>query len=181
MDAQGRSYWSATGEVPGGAVAAAPEAKQGKSAKKGGKAAGKDVTQEKRMISLPKHIQSILQAAAQKAMPELNEDLSVVPQKNELWDYQSPSAMQLFNKHKKTGSFGFPTCKALAEAILNNVAPEEYESTIDKIELSKIGKGPDEKSGFFLNIYLKDNFVQDRINLIASEKKQLEMSNLENK
>ena len=98
MDAQGRSYWSATGEVPGGAAAAAApaELKQGKSSKKGGKA-GKDVSKEKRMISLPQHLKSILQAAAVKAMPELKEDLSVVPQKNELWDYQSPSAMQLFN------------------------------------------------------------------------------------
>jgi len=30
---------------------------------------------------------------------------------------------------------------------------------IEKIELSKIGKGPDDKAGFFLNIYLKDAFV----------------------
>ena len=141
-------------------AAGAAEVKQGKpaGAKKGGKG-GASVTNEKRMISLPKHLQSIIQAAAEAAMPDLKEELSVVPQKNELWDYQSPSAMQLFNKHKKTGSFGFASCKALAEAILKNVAPEEYETTIEKIELSKIGKGPDEKSGFFLNIYLKDAFV----------------------
>ena len=87
--------------------------------------------------------------------------------------------MQLFNKHKKTGSFGFASCKAMAEAILSNVPAAEYDSTIAKIELSKIGKGPDEKSGFFLNIYLRDNFVADRINLIASETKQLELSNMD--
>lgn len=66
------------------------------------------------MISIPKHVQSILQKAAAKAMPELTESLQVNPQKNELWDYQCPSAMQFFNKFKKQGSFGFATCKDMA-------------------------------------------------------------------
>ena len=77
MDAQGRSIWSPSGEVPQAAVA---EVKQGKSAssKKADKVV-KNVAEEKRMISLPKHLQSILQAAAEKAMPELKEEVSVVP------------------------------------------------------------------------------------------------------
>ena len=64
--------------------------------------------------------------------------------------------MQIFNKNKKNGSFGFASCKAMAEAILSNVSQND---AIDKIELSKIGKGPDDKSGYFLNIYLKPDFV----------------------
>jgi protein-arginine kinase activator protein McsA len=66
------------------------------------------------MISIPKHIQSIMQKAASKAMPELKEMLQVIPQKNEEWDYQCPSAMQFFNKFKKQGSFGFANCQAMA-------------------------------------------------------------------
>jgi len=76
-----------------------------------------------------------------------------------LWDYQCPSAMQFFNKYKKQGSFGFGSCKEMADAIVANIPEEALETTIAKVELSKIGKGPDEKSGFFLNIFLKDQFV----------------------
>ena len=90
-------------------------------------------------------------------------------------DYQSASAMTFFNKNKKTGSFGFATCKAMAEAILAKVAAND---AVEKIELSKIGKGPDDKSGFFLNIFLKDSFIADRINKIALTQGKLEMSNL---
>lgn len=66
----------------------------------------------------------------------------------------------------------------MAEAIVANVQPND---AIEKIELSKIGKGPDDKAGFFLNIYLKPEFVQDRINKIAVSKGKLEMSNLTKK
>jgi hypothetical protein len=44
----------------------------------------------------------------------------------------------------------------MAEAIVKNIDQEHFQDTIEKVELSKIGKGPDDKSGFFLNIYLKD-------------------------
>ena len=62
------------------------------------------------MISITKHLQGILQRAAQKAMPELKDLLQVTPEKNKDWDYVCPSAIKLFNMHKKTGSFGFKTC-----------------------------------------------------------------------
>ena len=71
--------------------------------------------------------------------------------------------MQFFNKYKKQGSFGFPSCKDMATAIVSNIPEEAMATTIDKIELSKIGKGPDDKSGFFLNIFLKDDYVHQRI------------------
>jgi hypothetical protein len=51
----------------------------------------------------------------------------------------------------------------MAAAIVENLPENE---SIDKIELSKIGKGPDEKSGYFLNIFLKDQFVHQRISHI---------------
>ena len=104
-----------------------------------------------------------MQKAAVRAMPELTEALQVNPQKNENWDYQCASAMQFFNKYKKQGSFGFPNCKEMATAIVNNIPEDALKSTIEKVELSKIGKGPDDKSGFFLNIFLKDDFVHQKI------------------
>jgi len=67
--------------------------------------------------------------------------------------------MQFFNKYKKQGSFGFSNCKDMANAIVDNISEDALGGTIDKIELSKIGQGPDEKSGYFLNIYLKHEFV----------------------
>mmetsp|Transcript_11515 Transcript_11515/g.17358 ORF Transcript_11515/g.17358 Transcript_11515/m.17358 type:complete len:587 (-) Transcript_11515:29-1789(-) len=78
--------------------------------------------------------------------------------------------MQFFNKFKKQGSFGFASCKDMATAIVESVPKDAFETTIDKIELSKIGKGPDEKSGFFLNIFLKDNYVHERIAHINNRK-----------
>jgi arginyl-tRNA synthetase len=68
--------------------------------------------------------------------------------------------MQFFNKYKKNGSFGFSTCKDMAEAIKNNIQDSDRENTIEKVELSKIGNAPDDKAGYFLNIFLKDSLVQ---------------------
>ena len=62
------------------------------------------------MISISKHLASILQRAAQRAIPELTDAVSVTPEKNKEWEYKSPCAMNIFNKNKKTGSFGFASC-----------------------------------------------------------------------
>lgn len=69
--------------------------------------------------------------------------------------------MQIFNKYKKAGSFGFASCKDLASAIVANVPADVFgdSGVCTKIELSKIGKGADETSGFFLNIFLNQNFI----------------------
>ena len=78
--------------------------------------------------------------------------------------------MTFFNKYKKGGSFGFATCKEMAEAIKRNIHEKDMEATIAKVELSKIGKGPDDKSGYYLNIFLKDHFVHNKINGIKEIK-----------
>lgn len=62
------------------------------------------------MLSLPKHISSILNRAAVRAIPELKELLKVDAERKEAWDYSSPSAIKIFNMSRKTGSFGFSTC-----------------------------------------------------------------------
>lgn len=79
--------------------------------------------------------------------------------------------MQFFNKYKKQGSFGFASCKDMASALLANLPAEAMNTTIEKIELSKIGKGPDDKSGYFLNIFLKEQFVHERILSINQQPK----------
>lgn len=58
----------------------------------------------------------------------------------------------------------------MAEAIKNNIEADDMSKSIEKVELSKIGKGPDDKSGYFLNIFLKDSLVQQKINTIKSLK-----------
>lgn len=58
----------------------------------------------------------------------------------------------------------------MAEAIKNNIEEEDMQRSIEKVELSKIGKGPDEKSGYFLNVFLKDSLVQQKVNVIKSTK-----------
>lgn len=66
------------------------------------------------MISIPKHLAIILNKAAKSAMPELAERMVVQAEKNKDWDYVSPTAIKIFNMSKKTGSYGFPTCKDMA-------------------------------------------------------------------
>ena len=58
----------------------------------------------------------------------------------------------------------------MAHAIVENIPQDAMETSIERVELSKIGKGPDDKSGFFLNIYLKQEFVTQRINAVNREK-----------
>mmetsp|Transcript_35142 Transcript_35142/g.46281 ORF Transcript_35142/g.46281 Transcript_35142/m.46281 type:complete len:90 (+) Transcript_35142:1-270(+) len=89
------------------------------------------------MISIPKQLSSILQRAAQRAMPGLTDPIAVTPEKNKDWEYVSPSAMKFFNMHKKKGSFGFATCQDMANAIVQNI--EQDNEAIQKIELSQAG------------------------------------------
>lgn len=103
-------------------------------------------------------------------MPGLVDSLIINPEKQGEWDYQSPSALQIFNKYKKSGSFGFTTCKDLAAAIVTNIPEDVLNQSISKVELSKAGNGPDEKSGFYLNIFLKNEFVHQRIHNINISK-----------
>ena len=111
------------------------------------------------MISLPKTISKQLLAAAVKAMPELNEKIAVTPDKGKEWEYVCPSIITVFNKYKKQGSFGFGSCQEMALSIQANIQGEEN-AMIQKIELSQAGKGDPTKSGFFLNIFLKNEFIE---------------------
>ena len=63
--------------------------------------------------------------------------------------------------HKKKGSFGYATCQDMAMAIVDNIADDN--GVIEKVELAQMGQGPPEKAGFFLNIYLTEDFIQAQI------------------
>lgn len=125
------------------------------------------------MISIPKHLSGIIQRAAQRAMPELTDPVSVTAEKNKDWEYVCPSAMKFYNMHKKKGAFGFENCQAMANAIVENIEAEN--NVIEKIELAQAGQGDPAKSGFFMNIYLKPEFLQDQIkNLYTSPSVRLQ-------
>jgi arginyl-tRNA synthetase len=110
-------------------------------------------------------LNKIIGSAAQKAMPGLAEPVYVTAEKNKAWDYVCPSVMKVFNMTKKQGSFGFSSCKDMADAILANIDPAN--DAIDEISLSPIGKGDPSKLGFFLNIKLKDDYIQARIKTLT--------------
>jgi hypothetical protein len=48
----------------------------------------------------------------------------------------------------------------MANAILANIEQESNDA-IEKIDLAQVGKGDPAKSGFFLNITLKNSFVEE--------------------
>lgn len=83
--------------------------------------------------------------------------MAVTPERQKEWDYTSPTAIKIFNMSKKQGSYGFPTCQDMANAIIQNL---EENNSIEKIELKQAGGGDPAKSGFFLNITLKNDFIQ---------------------
>ena len=59
----------------------------------------------------------------------------------------------------------------MADSIINNIPSEAMDKTIEKIELSKIGKGPDDKAGYFMNIFLKESFIHEKINYLNTTSK----------
>ena len=87
------------------------------------------------MISIPKHLQTIIGRAAQRALPGLKEPIVVQAERNKEWDYVCPSAMKFFNMYKKEGSFGFKSCLDMANAIVANIETETNDA-IEKIELA---------------------------------------------
>lgn len=115
------------------------------------------------MVLIPEMIQQFLQKAAEEALPGLKEEIRIeVAQKAQEHDYQTSAAMMLFNKYKKQGSFGYKTCQDMANSIIDKI-PKEVLSEggiASKLSMSKIGNGPDDKSGFFINIFLREDFIQ---------------------
>jgi len=82
--------------------------------------------------------------------------------------------MKLFNTYKKTGSFGFASCKDMADAIVKNIDPKN--NAIDKVTLCMLGGGgkkpmPEAKAMWFMNLHLKEKFIIDMIQDIYQSEK----------
>ena len=89
------------------------------------------------MRSLLKPVASIMTDAIKISLNvEEKAELTFSPQ---IGDYRCTSAMKLYNKHKKTGSFGCATNKDLALKIISGIPPNEY---IDKVEATPMKRNP---------------------------------------
>ncbi len=68
-------------------------------------------------------------------MPELKDAIEVKQaEKGKDFFYSSASAMKFFNQYKKQGSFGFQSCQLMAQAICENMDPNN--DAIEKIDLA---------------------------------------------
>jgi len=95
-------------------------------------------------------------------MPGLTQQVQVTFEKNKDHEYACPSAMKFFNMYKKTGAFGYASCKDMADAMMSNIDPKN--DAIEKVTMSMMGGAgakpmPAEKAMWFLNIHLKDSFI----------------------
>lgn len=70
-------------------------------------------------------------------------------------DFVCPVAVNLFNKHKSTGSFGLPNPKELAALIQSNIRPIPLVSNIEVA-----GNG-------FLNIYINSEYLAQQVTYMA--------------
>lgn len=72
-------------------------------------------------------------------------------------DYQTPTAVKLFNKYKKShNSFGSQTVKDLAQQIKDKLIQNDI---IDNLEIN---------DGGFIFIHIKDSFLEQEINNILT-------------
>jgi arginyl-tRNA synthetase len=108
-----------------------------------------------------------MQSAAHRACAGATEPVQITVEKKPEADFVCPTAMKYFNMNKKTGSFGYNSCQDMANAFKANINEEENDA-IESCELSQMGKGPADKSGFFLNIKLKNPYIEDLVNKIAN-------------
>lgn len=100
-------------------------------------------------------------------MPGLTERVAITAEKGKEWDYTSPSTIKIFNMSKKQGSFGYTTCQDMAQGIANSI--ETDNPAVEKVELKQAGAGDAAKAGFFLNITLKNEFIEREILRLVKE------------
>jgi hypothetical protein len=67
------------------------------------------------MITITKRLGRIMQTAAHKACPGATDPVQITVEKKPEADFVCPTAMKYFNMTKKTGSYGFASCKDMAE------------------------------------------------------------------
>jgi arginyl-tRNA synthetase len=116
------------------------------------------------MINIAKHLSDIITEAVQSQIPEIKEKFVINSEKDKEWQYATPSAIKIFNMFKKKGGLGCANCMELAQKISECIPTD---GLIEKVELCKAGKGPDEKSGFFINIFIRMEFLALKLKDLA--------------
>lgn len=112
------------------------------------------------MINISKHLSQIISQAVHDNIPEIDEQFIINSEKDKEWQYATPTAIKIWNSVKQKGGLGFNSCKELAEKIAECIPTDDL---IEKVELTKAGKGDDSKAGFFINIYLKVEFLSKQL------------------
>jgi len=112
------------------------------------------------MINLANYLSEIITTAVQAGIPEVKEKFIINSDIDKEWQYASPTAIKIWNMNKKKGGLGCENCKELAEKI-SELIPTD--GIIEKVSTMKAGKGPDEKSGFFINIFLRKEELANRL------------------
>ena len=118
-----------------------------------------------KMLNISNHLSDTLTSTVQEQIPAVTERFQINSEKDLTWDYSSPTAIKVFNMNRKSGALGVTTCKDLAQKIVDSVS---LDHEIEKAEISKAGKGDDDKAGFFINLKLKTEFLEKQLMAILT-------------
>ena len=118
------------------------------------------------MQSLLKGVEHLLTVAIKNSLAL--EETAAVSVSPHIGDYRCTSPIKLFNQHKKTGSFGCANMQQLAEKIINGLPPN---TMIQKAEATAMKRKPlklirledDPKSPYFINIYLRNDVMEQEL------------------
>eukprot|EP01022_Parablepharisma_sp_SALTPOND_P017954 TRINITY_DN2920_c0_g1_i1.p2 TRINITY_DN2920_c0_g1~~TRINITY_DN2920_c0_g1_i1.p2 ORF type:complete len:621 (-),score=87.04 TRINITY_DN2920_c0_g1_i1:56-1918(-) len=119
------------------------------------------------MKSLLKTVEGLLSTAMKSTLSiEEAASVSVSPH---IGDYRCSNAIKLFNQYKKSGAFGCASIKELAEKIIAGIPANPYihkaEATPTKgtLFISPIPIADDPKSPYFINVYLKNEVLEEEL------------------
>lgn len=109
------------------------------------------------MLSVVRELKEAL-GKALKQVVSVEEALVVTPAAAKFnTDFISPIALTIFNKHKKSGAFGFTNPKALADKIHENL---ELPRVLSKVEVANNG---------FLNFFVSEEWLGSNITQVCRE------------
>jgi arginyl-tRNA synthetase len=110
------------------------------------------------MQNLCKVVQELLKVSIKTALSvDMVPEVTVSPM---MGDYRCASAIKLFNQYKKSGSFGCANMKELAEKIIKGIPANPL---IEKAEATPMKPDDLEKSPYFINVFLKNEVLQQEL------------------
>ncbi|CAI2362610.1 unnamed protein product [Moneuplotes crassus] len=122
------------------------------------------------MASIRSIISSRLSHSISKVIPGLRTKAIVNPEHQANWHYSSPSAIQIFNQNKKKSGVlpdSLDSCHKIATEISADLMNDN--NVFEKVELAQLGRGPSEKSPFFMNFFLKTSCIEEVIKKTIAE------------